>query len=430
MKINLTAWQKISIYVIADAAMNVSGRVFQIYCTWLYVQRLNNPEFLSYILLTSYICGLVLLPFCGVLADRWRKSAVLCLAALLTLLPSLFAVLLSVKLSLAMGSMGFTVSLVVAGIVFSAGSSLLLPLGTPLISEVARDEGEVHRGIRLKSSMFVINLLLGPTLAGLLIGVFGGKSALQLSAIAAVVGSTTALAYLLSSDQDSRRLQPPRRDRYFAQLYRGTYRVLKIKAERVIAVASLLANLVFVPFLFLLLPVKTLKLGYSMLDLGLVELSLGAGVVLASAILVPRMRSVFSEHVVACFGITCLGGAIYLVAFADHLVLLALCACAAGAGLTLFNVTVNAKRAVSIPYGFRATMESSLIFLCTVAAPVGFWLSKRALTRITPDQVIVYGSEIFAIGIIIVIFSRSLRQMLNNSSSDEPYYFKLHKELF
>ncbi|MBZ4241808.1 hypothetical protein LAN32_25585, partial [Mycobacterium tuberculosis] len=59
-------------------------------------------------------------------------------------------------------------------------------------------------------------------------------------------------------------------------------------------------------------------------------------------------------------------------------------------------------------------MESTMLFLCTAAVPLGLWLATLGLNRYSPDEVIIKGSETFIIAVVCIMFSRSLRLMLND----------------
>ena len=427
----LTPLQQILIYVAADTSLNVSSRVFQIYCTWYFLKVEFKEESLSLVLLTVWITSTVLLPFSGVLADRFKKSWVLLTASLLIMVAASSAIGVANASSLSENHYWLPLELSVVGIIFSVGIALIFPLGTPLIPEIACTETDIHRGIRLKSSMYVVNLLFGPTLAGLVIGRYGGVAALHLSITAAALGLCLSLAFFGVFERIPV-VQTIQTDtfHFFRALRDGVRRVLSIEAERAIAIASLCANMLLVPFIFLILPAKILSHGLTMLDLAGVEIAVGVGIFAASSILVHQLQRVLTEHGIPSLGVCVLGASIFAFAYVDNLWLLRLLALALGIGLTTFNVTVNTKRAVSIPAGYRSTMESTLLFFCTITVPVGLWLSKSFLQVCSPNQVIVYGSALFSLAIATVVLSRSLRLMLNAPKALVPYYAQTNGSLF
>lgn len=85
---------------------------------------------------------------------------------------------------------------------------------------------------------------------------------------------------------------------------------------------------------------------------------------------------------------------------------------------------------MAIPAGHRAGMESSLMFLCTAAAPLGIWMSGAALKALSPNAVIIHGSELFVLALLCIAFSRPLRLMLNSDDGGLPHYLQTNRELF
>ncbi|MFM0642582.1 MFS transporter [Paraburkholderia metrosideri] len=427
----LTSWQQICLYVATDAVLNIASRTLQIYCTWYFVKLLFAQDALGSILLATSIASLALLPFWGVVTERIKKSYILMVSAALSVIAAAVSILVVHTFKSENTNYQLLAGLMFSGVVSSAATSALFPLGTPLLPEITNQEAEVHKGMRLKSSMFVVNLLLGPTLAGFAIGRVGGGAALLISIVSSIVGLLLSTVFLfVFSPQTLPKNKPTGSFSFFSELGSGVKRVLLIKAERIIAIASLFANMLFIPFFSLILPAKILWSGLSMFDLALMELSLGVGVLVSSGLIISRLQRIVSEHTLACGSITLIGLAIFACGFVQNFWALCFFNLALGMGLTTFNVTVNSKRAISIPAGYRSTMESTMLFLCTAAVPFGLWLATLGLRKYSPDQVIVGGSETFIIAVVCIIFSRPLRLMLNDGSGKGPYYATTNGELF
>ncbi|MBI0328726.1 MFS transporter [Burkholderia plantarii] len=425
----LTPWRAICLYIAADGALNVSFRTLQIYCTWYFVKLLSSEGALGSILVATSVTTLSLLPIWGVVLDRFKKSYILAVASVVIAFGAILSAWIAFEFE--RSSHQLMIGLALGSVLSSAGVAALVPLGTPLLPEITDREAEIHRGMRLKSAMFVVNLLLGPTLAGLAIERVGGNAALIVSIICAIFGLVFSLIFLASFNPSAITTNAPQNNSSLCQnLHAGARRVLKIKAERIIAVASFFANMLFIPFFFLILPAKLLWQGYGMLDLAFIELSLGAGVLLASGVVISLLRKCVTEHTLASFSITLIGITILMCAFTHELLPLCALNLLLGMGLTLFNITVNTKRAIAIPAGYRSTMESTMLFLCTAAVPFGFWVSKIVLIKFSPNQVILGGSEVFVVAIVLIVFSRPLRQMLNHDGGEAPYYLEINRELF
>jgi len=426
----LTSWHLICIYIAGDACLNVAARVFQIYNAWFFLKLAPRADRLSMVLLVAWTTSTVLLPVAGVISERTKKSRIFLAMAALSAIASAVMFVASTEFGAGTGSNTtvFVVS-IVCGLCLSTANAFVAPMATPLFPKVASGQTEVHRAMRIRSSMFIINLLLGPTLAGAAIGQFGGESALILELVASGVGLALAAVFRHFYNE------PPPVGRtvqtgFFNQIVGGVRKVLAIPPERTIAVASLFANLLYVPFLFLLLPAKVVGEGHSMLELALVELSMGIGVLFASTVILRRARAMVSEHTLASVGIATLGVSICCIAFTQPLWLICGLAFGAGAGISTFNVTVNARRAASIPDGYRSVMEATLLFFCTLAVPVGISLSKTALDHVSPSHVIAGGGLIFLLAVVLIMFSASLRSMLNSKDDTTPYYKRISPQLF
>jgi len=424
----LTPWQLILVYFASDACINVAARSFQIYCTWYLVSVMSREDQLSTVMILVWTTSTVFLPFAGVLAEAYRKSRLLMIGASAALASSLG---LWLVVSVADHEAWPFAGVLLLAVVASVSTALTAPLNAPLVPMIVKEEAGIHRAMSVRSSMFVINLILGPTLAGFLIGVFGGTAAIWLGSVAGLLGLGLSI-FFASKLGEPRNAHQRRIGLHYItrELSLGIMRVASIPAERAIGFASLLANLILVPLLFLLLPAKMLGIGMTMLELAFAELSFGVGILFASAILIARLRRRLSEHSTASLGVASMGLAMVLLGCFDHVLVLCFSAFMLGCALTAFNVTVNAKRAVAIPDGFRATMEATLRFFCVLAVPLGFWLSSQAIAVMGPSRALVYSSTLLFIAALCVCFSGALKAMLNSPKGDVPFYIRQHANLF
>ena len=206
--------------------------------------------------------------------------------------------------------------------------------------------------------------------------------------------------------------------------------MIQIPAERAIGASSLLTNLILVPFLFLILPSKLLMSGMTMLDLAFVEIALGVGIFFAATFLVTRLQKHVTDHGVASIGVVFIGLPILCFSFLASIPPMCIAAFALGCGLTSFNVTVNAKRTTAIPDGFRSTMEATLRFFCVLSVPFGLWLAQAGMDAFGSNSVIALAVFPLVSSMAIVLFSKSLRAMLNTPRDGNPYYLGRYARLF
>jgi DHA3 family macrolide efflux protein-like MFS transporter len=422
----------VGLFIAAEASVNVSVRSFQIFITWYFLKLESQASGLSNVLLAAWITSTALLPISGVIANRVRKKMLLLTASCLVAMCitcTFVIVQISTADLLRMHIIEFSVAI---SILLSVGTALIFPLGTPLIVHITSNENEIHRAMRWKSSMFIVNLIFGPTLAGIMISYAGGFSVVYLALFFAFVGVVVAsgFSFLVREDSPKNPADNSRSSSFFSELKGGLSRVLEITEERTIAMSSMFANMVLVPFIFLALPTKVLGIGMSMLQLALIELSLGVGVLFASSYGIQILRRHLSQHKIATIGLAMLAVSIFAFAFIENIFVMGIFGAAIGFGLIAFNATVNTKRAVSIPKMYLSNMESALLFLCTISAPLGLWLAGRLLETHDANAVIACSVALFLPTVLIIWFSKSLKCMLNATASERPYYEIKYEKLF
>lgn len=423
----LKGWHLICIYIGIEACLNISARSFHLYNVWFFLKAHASPGWLAWILTASWAANTAVLPFAGAIAERLPKARLVFAASVASTFAAAFALVLTVDGRA--GELTEMLTYLACAVVLSLCAGAVAPLALALLPALGARQEDVNRGLRVRSSMFIVNLVLGPTLAGAAIGEFGGESALVLQVIASCSGLALAVIFVRAVPRGIQDAGGLPAQSVLRDIRWGFRRVLEIPSERAIATVSLFANLFYVPFVSLLIPAKVIGLGYSMFDLALVELSMGFGVLLATTYGMPAMGPRLSQHQLASSGAASLGVAMIGFSLVSQLALLCALTALAGAGLSTFNVTVNTRRAMSIPDGFRSAMESSLLFFCTLAVPVGLTLSREALLRISPSAVIGSAGVAFCAAITIIFFSSSLRQMLNSTEAGS-YYGRLYSHLF
>lgn len=102
-----------------------------------------------------------------------------------------------------------------------------------------------------------------------------------------------------------------------------------------------------------------------------------------------------------------------------------------GVGLSLFNVTSNTKRVLSIPERYLPNMEGFLLFLCTASIPLGFFMAKYFLKINHIEYILFIFIGILFSAMLISFSSKSLKSMLNDSHEEEvKYYERVYKHIF
>ncbi len=421
------------LYIAADTLLNIGFRVFQVFCTWLFIQRFRQEDLLSDLLIAIWVVTCVVLPFAGVLAERIAKAKLLIGACIFsaTIISAIF--FSEISWSIQSNYKIATVLLILVSLFLSVFQTIISPLGAVLIPQLMTTEAEIQLGFRIKSSMFFANLIFGPTLGGIAIGIYGGLAAMGL-AVGAYCGSAIAAAILLFCIQESKpasKIEPRRQLlRLSADLVRG-FRIIKwIPAERMIALASLLINFLMTPFVSVLLPAKVIGDGRTIIDVAMIEMMAGCGILFATVYGIKKLETRFSKYKISATSLLLLVISICSFAFSENILMMYVLAFVMGSSVSVWNVLINSKRAVSIPTGYRGLMESSLMLICIVSIPFGLIFTKFLLHWLEPNQVILCLACLAVPGVALVFFSKPLENMLGYKQDAEPYYSRLYSALF
>ncbi|HTD05632.1 MFS transporter [Undibacterium sp.] len=428
---NRSAAAKIWLYIAADTFAGIGFRVFQVFCTWLFIQNLKREDQLSNLLIAIWLTTTFLLPVAGVFAERFRKTRILFISCLLGTLSTILLVSFMPSFTEPEQSARFVPILVVAGVFLSGFQATIFPLGAALIPNIVSNEPDIQQAYKIKSSMFIVNLIFGPTLGGLIIGIYGGEASLILAMTSYFLATVCAMTFLRWFNED---YPPVHSSKGFSSLLtdlgNGFMRIAHIAEERVIAIASLLTNMLLTPFIFVILPAKIVGRGMTMLDVAMVELALGAGILFSTMFLISRLQKRCGHHAIASFSTAILSITIVGFGCTNNLHVMYFLAFFLGGSLSIFNVTINARRAISIPDGYRAVMESSLLFLCTVSIPLGLFLTKFLFRHFDPDTTILWLAILVIPPAFLIFYSRPLRSMLNAEKDTVPYYVRRYGALF
>ncbi|MDW6093422.1 MFS transporter [Vibrio rhizosphaerae] len=414
----------IYLYIASDVLSQASYRLFQVFCTWYYIQFYNQEEYLANIMFFIWLANVLFLPISGVILERYRKTFVLTSACLVTFI-CLVALLIFYQND-NYSDKAYVVFLA-ASVLLSAASSFIMPLGVSLIPEISSDETETTRGIRIKSSTFIVNLFLGPMLGGFLIGYWGGGSILIAALLFAFFSVVTSFMLWINTELKSVNII---QKNFLLGLVEGVMRTIKIKEERIIAIISSSSNLFLVPFIFLLLPSKVIGENNTMVEVSIIEICIGIGMFLSPTVFIPYLEKVFGKHISICIGQFLIAISIFLFSLTNDLYVQYLLGFTLGVGLNLFNAIINACRAISIPNGYRGAMESSFLLMCIASVPLGFWIAKIYLSMVSVDYIIASSLIIYIPSLLVITISNDIKSIVGSNNDNGPYYKNKYRKLF
>ncbi len=417
-------------YLLLDVAMESAFRSVQLYATWWFLQSHDMTVGLSVTLAIVSFFNIIFIPISGTWSNKVPLANYIAHAVYLgcfTLISLLMA------LRLLEDTKYWLWVLIIPMIFLGIATALLRPLSMKVINSLFQGEAAISKAYKTKYSLAILNILLGPTLSGFMIEVYGGEAPLVCASIfcgLALLGATIFENTSLSCFGKFS-VHQATRGGWMTELRRGFQLSFYVKEERAIAIMSILFNFFFSPFLFLLLPAVMIQLHkYTLREVGLIELCFGVGIVIScTGCMTSCVKRQLNLYHACLLYIAILAGAFFLFSMLSNMLLLCLMGAMMGAALNSFNVVVNTRRLHCIPSSHQAMMEGCFLFLCTAAVPVGFTLTGT-LVRILPSQTIIsiYASICF-FSVLFLYASVSFKRMFQPNVQTD-YYAKQYPKLF
>ena len=139
----------------------------QVATVWMVYNLSDSPWMLGVVGFTSQIPTLILLPFAGVLIDRWNRHRVIIATQILAMVQSLALAFLALTGVVNIGQL-LVLSLFQGGI-----NAFDAPARQAFVPELVEKKEDLANAIAINASMFNGARLIGPAIAGLLIATVG-----------------------------------------------------------------------------------------------------------------------------------------------------------------------------------------------------------------------------------------------------------------
>lgn len=412
--------RNVYIYTISELLGVSSSKIFQTFCTWYFLQSLGKEELLADLLFIFWMINSFFLLISGFILDTFNKKRVIVTVCSINLLTSLLFLLLwhFVKIE---STLIFTITLI--GILYSIVTSFFMPMAVSILPEITNKNEHLEKGIKFKSSSFLLSLILGPVLGGYLISEIGPSSV----AITSIILSASSLFFSMLVKLQKK---PIHQEiiMHKKHIFRGIVLMFKVKEERIIGLTSVCINMLFIPFIFLIVPVKVVDLGYTILEISILEIFIGFGMLLSPLCFINITEKYTSKYFTTLLGIFLMLISILSFSLVYSLHILYLLSIVIGCGICTFNIILSSRRATSIPDDSRGCMESSLIFISTLSAPISIYGHKVLLINFDVNTVIAYSSCLGIPVLLIMIFSLKIKHLLN--SEEKRYYMVRYPSLF
>ncbi len=417
-------------YLLVDMSMESAFRSVQLYVTWLFIQVYKMPGYLSIMLSVITFFNLLFIPISGAWSNKVRLP---CYVARAVHLGGLMSLVLIISINMLGETKYWMVVLTILTALLGISTALLRPLSMKVINSLFQEEEMISKAYKVKYSLVIFNILLGPTLSGFILSAYGGKAPLVLSCFFYGLAWLGAIIFKRTNRNPSRNILEPNSavGVWVTEIIRGFKLGFYIEEERTIAVMSILLNFFFAPFIFLLLPAVMLQVHeYSMREVGLIELCLGIGIVISctdyfSAFL-RRKRNLYHICLLCMLVFT---SAFFVFSMLSTMLPLCLAGVIMGAALNSFNVIVNTRRAYCIPSAQQTMMESCFLFLCTAAIPIGFVVTG-GLMNLYSLQIIMRSYAFICLFPALILYTSCSVKRMFQETVQADYYAKQYPQLF
>ena len=336
--------------------------------SWLVYELTGSALLLGLIGFSNQFPAFIVAPFAGVLADRWSRYRMVVAAQIASMAQAV--VLAAIVLTGAVQVWHLVALSAVSGLI----SGVDIPARQTLLVRLVRGSEDLPNAIALNSSLFNSARLVGPAIAGVLIGWVGEGPVFVLNAVS-YLGVIGALAALHLTEETTEPAGP------VLQNIAGGF-VYAFHFEPIRDLLSLLAmvSLVGIPYVVLLPVFAGDILGGGASTLGLLTSCAGFGAVLGALSLASRDTVVGLGRVIvrasALFGVA-------LVAFAFSKILWLSCSLLVAIGFAVMVVTasVNTMLQTLVDDAMRGRVMSLFTMAFIGMSPLGSLVGGAIATR-------------------------------------------------
>jgi len=249
----------------------------QVAVSWLVYRLTASPLILGIVAFGSQIPTLLMAPLAGALADRWSRYRMVVVAQSLAMLQALTLA------ALVLGGVVQVWHLIALSVVLGVINGLDIPARQSLLVRMVDGPEDLPNAIALNSSMFNAARLVGPAVAGVLIGLVGEGPVFLLNGL-----SYLAVLWALSRLRIPRGGPRPRAGSVLVAMREGFRYGFGFPPVRAILLLLGLVSLVGIPYVVLLPVFARDVLGGDATTLGLLTSAAGLGALAGALYLASR----------------------------------------------------------------------------------------------------------------------------------------------
>jgi MFS family permease len=381
----------------------------QLAISWLTYKLTSSPLLLTVVGASSQIPSLLLMPFAGVIADRFNRKQVLLLTQVMAMLQASALAYLTLTAQIAAWH------LVALGILMGIINAFDMPVRSAFVFDLVETKDDLPAAVAMNSSLMNVSRLLGPALAGFVVGAFGEGVCFSLNAASyiAVIG---ALLFVKAS-KPRQAAQPASSGRILSELREGLDYTLRTSPIRAIIV--LLAVFGFGGMAYaMLLPVFVKEIGGDPNTLGYLSSASALGSTVAAIILATRKsilrlgRWIIISSFVYALSVVALGF--------SHTFVVAICVLSILGGTMMLQMgSCNTILQSLVEDDKRGRVMSffSMAFMGTV--PLGSLLAGALASRLGfHNTMLICGGYCLMVSVALAVLSQRLRE------EAKPVYIK------
>ena len=330
----------------------------QVAISWL-VYRLTDSAFLLGVMgFGSQFPAFLMAPFAGAMADRWSRYRMVVVAQVLAMTQAV--VLATLVLTGTVQIWHLIVLSIVAGLI----GGVDIPARQSLLVHLVKGPEDLPNAIALNSSMFNAARLVGPAVAGVIIGWVGEGTVFVLNAVSylAVLG---ALAAMNPSQERGHRTGSMLRT-----IRDGFAYAFGFPPIRDLLILLGLVSLVGIPYVVLLPVFARDVLGGGAGTLGLLTSSAGLGALLGALVLASR-ENIRGLGRVIRRATALFGAALLAFAFSSDVLISCLVLVASGFGVMLATASINTVLQTLVGEEMRGRVMSLYAMAFVGMTPIG-----------------------------------------------------------
>ncbi len=325
---------------------------------WLVLELTDSELMLGIVTATASLPVLLFTLYAGVLADRADKRTIILVAQCASLVLALILAILTDTRAITIGWILLLVFLL------GTANAFEIPTRQSFFVDLV-GKTDLTNAIALNSSAFNLTRIIGPAIAGILIGAVGIAASFYLNAL-----SYVAVIIGLLMIKRPKAPPAPRDASTLEKLREGLAFISDDRLARTLVLMVAATSIFALPYAMLLPVFARDVLGVGATGLGLMLSASGAGALAGGIALAATARAARRGPVLlASAAIFCLmvGGFTFSRSFPLSLVLLA------GAGFSLipFTASVNALLQSIVPDGLRGRVMSVYVFMFLGMTPIG-----------------------------------------------------------